>query len=80
MTLDMLKKGSSENFLLKQIIKRNFTTKYKDSVLGIFWSFLNPLLMMIVQYVVFSNFFFRGGGMEHYAIYLLERYLTDGIF
>ena len=57
MTLDMLKKGSSENFLLKQIIKRNFTTKYKDSVLGILWSFLNPLITMVLLTAIFSTFF-----------------------
>ena len=43
MTLELLKKGTSENFLLRQLIKKNFTSKYKDSVLGILWSFLNPL-------------------------------------
>ena len=56
-------------FLLEQLISRDFKTKYKRSVLGVFWSFLNPLLMMIVQYVVFVNLFkFR---VENYAVYLL---------
>lgn len=59
-------------FLLEQLISRDFKIKYKRSVLGIFWSFLNPLLMMVVQYVVFSNLLgVRGAGVEHYAIYLL---------
>ena len=48
MTLELLKKGTSENFLLRQLIKKNFTSKYKDSVLGILWSFLNPLIQMAI--------------------------------
>ena len=37
-----------KKFLLKQLVKRDFTSKYKESVLGIIWSFLNLLLIMIV--------------------------------
>ena len=44
-------------FLIKQLVNRDFKAKYKRSVLGVFWSFLNPLLNMLVQYVVFSNMF-----------------------
>ena len=59
-------------FLLEQLVLRDFKIKYKRSILGVFWSFLNPLLMMSVQYIVFSKIFnVRGAGIEHYAIYLL---------
>ena len=58
-------------FLMEQLVSRDFKTKYKRSVLGVFWSFLNPLLMMAVQYVVFTELIFRGGGIPHYAMYLL---------
>jgi len=34
-------------FLICQLVGRDFKTKYKRSVLGIFWSFLNPLLTML---------------------------------
>ena len=56
-------------FLMNQLISRDFKTKYKRSVLGILWSFLNPLLMMLVQYVVFSNLF--RFNIPNYAVYLL---------
>ena len=59
-------------FLMEQLISRDFKIKYKRSVLGVFWSFLNPLLMMTVQYVVFNNLLgVRDAGVQHYAIYLL---------
>ena len=40
---------AEKRFLLKQLVKNNLTAKYKDSVLGILWSFFNPLLTMLVQ-------------------------------
>ncbi len=59
-------------FLIEQLVSRDFKIKYKRSVLGVFWSFLNPLLMMLVQYVVFSNLFdVKDPSIRHYAIYLL---------
>ena len=58
-------------FLIEQLVTRDFKIKYKRSVLGVFWSFLNPLLMMIVQYVVFSYLLNFRGTVEHYALYLL---------
>lgn len=57
------------SFLMEQLISRDFKTKYKRSVLGIFWSFLNPLMMMAVQYAVFSKL--MRFDIENYAVYLL---------
>ena len=56
-------------FLLRQLVARDFKTKYKRSLLGMAWSFLNPLLIMAVQYVVFSTLF--QSSIENYRIFLL---------
>lgn len=56
-------------FLIRQLVARDFKTKYKRSVLGMFWSFLNPLLTMSVQYFVFSTIF--KSDIPNYASYLL---------
>jgi len=56
-------------FLLKQLVLRDFKAKYKRSVLGILWSFLNPLLTMIVQYIVFSMLF--KSDIPNFVVYLL---------
>lgn len=56
-------------FLIRQLVSRDFKTKYKRSVLGMAWSFLNPLLTMSVQYVVFSTLF--KSDIENYPVYLL---------
>lgn len=57
------------NFLLRQLVKRDFRTKYLRSVLGVLWSFFNPLLMMLVQYVVFSTLF--KNTIPYFAAYLI---------
>ena len=56
-------------FLIRQLVGRDFKTKYKRSILGVFWSFLNPLLMMIVQYFVFSTIF--KSDVPNFAAYLI---------
>ena len=56
-------------FLIHQLVARDFKTKYKRSILGVFWSFLNPLLTMCVQYFVFSTIF--KNNIQNFAVYLL---------
>lgn len=60
---------SKYRFLIRQLVARDFKTKYKRSILGIFWSFLNPLLTMLVQYVVFSTIF--RNDIPNFAAYLI---------
>lgn len=57
------------SFLIKQLVSRDFKTKYKRSVLGMAWSFMNPLLTMSVQYIVFSTLF--KSNIPNYPVYLL---------
>lgn len=58
-------------FLMSQLILRDFKIKYKRSVLGVVWSLLYPILMMSVMALVFSNMFrFQVDGIS-YLVYLL---------
>lgn len=61
---------AEKKFLLKQLVKRDLTSKYKDSVLGILWSFLNPLFIMLVFTAIFSMLF--GRSIENYPVYFLS--------
>lgn len=65
-------------YLMKQLVQRDFKTKYKRSVLGVFWSFLNPLLTMLVQYVVFSTLF--KSDIPNFALYLLTGIVCFNFF
>ncbi len=55
--------------LIRVLTLNQLKVKYQSSALGIAWSFLNPLLMMSVLYVVFVNVF--GRTENFYAIYIL---------
>ena len=60
---------AEKKFLLTELVKRNLTSKYKDSVLGILWSFFNPLLTMLVFTAIFSMLF--GRNIANFPVYYL---------
>ena len=62
--------NKKDYFLLGEIVKRNFSAKYKDSVLGILWTLLKPLLMTILFTIIFSTIF--GRGIDNYPLYFLS--------
>ena len=64
----MLDKFKRHRFLFEELVKRDFKKKYKRSILGMGWSMLSPLLMLLVMKVVFEQFF--GRNMDHYTTYL----------
>jgi ABC-2 type transport system permease protein len=55
--------------LFGELVKRDLRKKYRRSVLGYFWSLLNPLMTMAVMMVVFS-YMFRFE-IENYPLYLI---------
>lgn len=65
-------------FLLHQLVIRDFKTKYKRSLLGMAWSILNPLLTMAVQYIVFSTIF--RSDIDNFPVYLLCGIVLFGFF
>lgn len=66
-------------FLLYQLIIRDIKTKYRNSLLGVFWSFLEPLLSMVVLTIIFSTIF-KHYGVENYPVYLLTGRLIFTFF
>ena len=74
----MFKEFKKHKFLLEELIKRDFKKKYKRSVLGMGWSVLSPLLMLLVMRLVFTKIF--GHGIEHYTTYLFCGNLVFAFF
>lgn len=58
-----------DRFILNSLVGRDFKIKYRRSVLGVLWSVLNPLLMMIVLTAVFSTIF--RFNIENFPVYLI---------
>lgn len=65
------KQNKNSLYLLYNLVSRDFKIRYRRSVLGVAWSMLNPLLMMIVLSLIFSNIFRFQFDAYPYAIYLL---------
>ena len=64
--------------LLAQLVERNIKVRYKRSVLGLAWTMLNPLLMMAILTIVFSNVFRIT--LEHYPVYVLSALVLWNFF
>ncbi|WP_428355671.1 ABC transporter permease [Methyloprofundus sp.] len=65
----------SHTHALRLLISRELSSRYKGTILGIFWLFLQPLMMVVVYSFVFSVIMkVRIPGMEnsyHFALYLM---------
>lgn len=69
-------------YLACQMIKRNILLRYKGSVLGIAWSFANPMLMLAVYSIVFT-YIFKARVTDStvpYAIFMFAGMSTYNIF
>ena len=62
-------KLAKDLYVLRQLVVKDFKLKYRRSVLGIAWSVLNPLFMMVVQSLVFTYIFRHS--IENYPLYLI---------
>ena len=60
------------------LIRKELKVRYKNSVLGFLWSFLNPALILCVYYVVFK--YFLNNHILLFAIYLFAGLLPWNLF
>lgn len=65
-------------YLLANLISRDLKVKYRRSALGVLWSFLNPIFMMLILNAVFSRLF--GNPIENFPLYLISGQIMFGFF
>jgi ABC-2 type transport system permease protein len=65
-------------YLVVQFVRRDILTRYKRSALGVAWTMLNPLGIMLILTLVFSRAF--GGSQEGYAAYVLSGLIAWNFF
>jgi ABC-type polysaccharide/polyol phosphate export permease len=58
--------------LIESLVARELKARYRGSVLGFFWSFVNPLLLLLIYSFVFTVVMpgARGAGLDPYALFL----------
>ena len=64
--------------LLSELVARDVKIKYRRSVLGVLWTLLNPLCMMVILSVVFSNIF--KFDIENFPLYVLSGQVVFNFF
>lgn len=74
----MLKRFRQYQFLFEELVKRDFTKKYKRTILGMAWSILSPLMNLLIMWLVFGRLL--GSNVEHYVIYLFSGQLVFAFF
>ena len=74
----MLQRLKQHQFLFKELVKRDFTKKYKRTILGMAWSIVSPLMNLLIMWLVFNNFF--GSNVDHYVVYLFAGQLVFSYF
>ena len=66
------------NFLFEELVKRDFKSRYKRTVLGIIWSMLGPLLQLFVMTLVFTHFF--GRDIPHFIVFVFSGLMVFTFF
>lgn len=64
-----LRELSAYRVLIRSLVVRDLKARYRGSVLGFLWTFLNPLLLMATYGLVFSVY--MRNGMENYTAFLM---------
>lgn len=78
--LDRVKRVVEFRRILKLLVVRDLKVKYGGSILGWFWTILDPLAMSLVFWFVFTQFFQRDVGEEPFIIFLIMGQLLWGWF
>ena len=57
--------------LIQSLVARELKARYRGSLLGFFWSFVNPLLLLLIYTFIFEVVMpARIEGVEHYALFI----------
>jgi ABC-2 type transport system permease protein len=76
--LESLREVVRYRSLLRDLVARDLKVRYKRSALGILWTMLNPLLLMIIFTIVFAQIF--RVTVDHFAVYFLSGFVLWNFF
>lgn len=56
--------------LLRRLVSREITAKYKDSSLGVVWSLMRPLAQLVIYYVAIGQFLGAARNIPDFAVFV----------
>ncbi|MFT4246163.1 MAG: ABC transporter permease [Micrococcaceae bacterium] len=56
--------------LLRLLVKKEISVRYRNSVLGLLWSYFKPMVIFVVQYIALGIIMNRGGAVQNFALYM----------
>lgn len=66
--------------LLGLLVRRDVKARYKDSVLGMLWTLINPLVQLAVYYLVMGQILGAAKGITDFAVYIFAGLTIYGLF
>lgn len=66
--------------LLSLLIKRELKSRYKDSSLGLLWTLIKPLTMLLIYYVAIGQFLGAARGIADFAIFIFSGLTLWGLY
>ncbi|WP_448061634.1 ABC transporter permease [Cellulomonas hominis] len=79
-TLQSMKDVWAHRELLDLLIRRELKARYKDSVLGFFWSLMRPLTMLVIYYVAIGKFLQAEKTIPQFAIFVFTGLTAWSLF
>ncbi len=66
--------------MLGLLVRRDLKARYKDSALGLLWTFIKPLTQLAIYYIVIGKFLTAERGLPDFAIYIFTGLTAYGLF
>ncbi len=66
--------------LLGRLVRRDIKARYKDSVLGMLWTLINPIIQLLIYYLVMGQILGAAKGLDEFAIYVFSGLTIYGLF
>jgi ABC-2 type transport system permease protein len=67
-------------YLLRLLVRRELQARYSGSVLGMAWSYANPLSQLFIYWFVMGKIMRAGHGIENFAIHIFVALMTVHFF
>lgn len=67
-------------YLLRLLVAKELTVRYRGSILGILWSYVKPGIQFAVFYFALGIFLGQSKGTENYAVYLFSGIILINFF